>query len=323
MADLVSQPVPTFRRLPWLRELGLLVLLAAVVIGFGARVPGFLTLEFLVNVVRSSGELGLLAVGMTLIILIGGIDLSVGSMTALAGIVLAVTLLRGEWPLIAGVAAALAAGAAAGAMNGALVAWARVPPLIVTLATLSVFRGLAYGIGGEGSFSGFPPPLLALGELRLLGLPVVGWWVVTLGVALAIYLARTRGGRAIYAVGANAEAARLAGVPVEAVRFRLYVLSGSLAGLAAIYHAAIHGSVRADIGVEFELRAITVAVLGGTSITGGRGSLVGTLIALAIVSLLLNGMELANLPGQRQLVVMAGLLVGALCFDRWLRRPEE
>jgi ribose/xylose/arabinose/galactoside ABC-type transport system permease subunit len=310
------------------REHGLLLLFLLVTIGFSLTVEYFATPQNILRILRNEAHLGVLAIGMTLVILTGGIDLSVGSMVALSGVALGLA-----WKLTGSAPAALAAGLGVGALcglaNGLLVSAGRVPPLIVTLATLSVFRGLAFAIGGSSSMGRFDPMILSWSRSDLVGLPVPLWITAALFLAAGVYLARTDGGRAVYAAGANADAARLAGVPVERLKLRVYVTMGLLAGLAAILYAARNDSVRADIGAEYELIAITMVVLGGTSVSGGEGSIAGTALGFLTLLFIQNGMTLRNeiaVAGHRipltelQGVVVAILLVVALLLDAQFRR---
>jgi rhamnose transport system permease protein len=223
-----------------------------------------------------------------------------------------------------------AVGAACGACNGLLITRGKMPPLIVTLATLSVFRGLAYFIGGSNNIGGFPPAVLSWSRDLLLRQPVPHWLLLVGFVGFGIYLARTSGGRAVYAVGSNPAAAHLSGVPVGGLNLRIYVISGLLSGLAALMYAARNDSVRADIGAGYELLAITVVVLGGTSVAGGEGSIGGTLLGLLTLQAIQSRIEIDNtlaigafqvtLPREIHGVIVAVLLIGALLLDAWARK---
>jgi len=297
----------------------MLALFAAVMLGLSLGVEYFATAQNVLLVLRDQAHLAVLAAGMTMVILIGGIDLSVGSIVALSAVAAGMAWKATGSPAIA-LAAPLAVGALCGAANGLLVGAAHIPALIVTLATLSVYRGLAFALGGTTVVGKFPGLVLGWSRGDFLGLPVPLWITAALFTGLGIYLARTDGGRAVYAVGANAPAARLSGVPVNALRFRLYLLSGLLAGLAALFYAARNDSVKADIGVEYELLAITMVVLGGTSVAGGEGSMAGTALGYLTLVFIQNGIALRQLPAEFHGVVVAGLLIGALLLDAGLRR---
>lgn len=314
-----AAPAPASPRFRLRREHGLLLLFVLVMLALSFGVEYFFTPKNLLRVLRDQAPMGVLATGMTLVILTGGIDLSVGSITALAAVALgAAWKLTGSGPLA--LAAALGVGAGCGAVNGLLVSAGRVPALIVTLATLSVYRGLAFALGGSLTVGRFPPMVLAWSRHDLVGLPVPLWILAGLFAGVGVYLARTGGGRAIYAVGENAAAARLSGVPVDLLKLRIYTFSGLLAGVAAILYAARNDSVRADIGSEYELLAITMVVLGGTSVSGGEGSMAGTALGFLTLVFIQNGMALKQMPAEYHGVVVAGLLIGALLLDAGFRR---
>jgi rhamnose transport system permease protein len=316
-----SQPQPPRRRrLRSTRELLLAVVLALTVGLLAMRVEGFRSTRILTLLLSHDWiDVGLLSLGMTFVILTAGIDLSVGSTLALSAMAFGLAWQRSGGKILLAVLAALGAGAAAGALNGLLIAGARIPALIVTLATLSVYRGLAAGLGGGSSISGFAPAFVELGQRQFLGLPLPAWLMVALFLIGGLYLDRTAGGRTIYALGANDAAARLAGVPTRQIRLRIYTLSGLLAGLAALVYAALNDTVKADVGKGYELRAITVVVLGGTSVTGGEGTLLGTALALALLDVGLNGMDLKGIAREQQSIVVAAVLVFSLWLDSRLR----
>jgi ribose/xylose/arabinose/galactoside ABC-type transport system permease subunit len=301
------------------REYGLLLLWLLIIVDISRGLPPDAFAQNFWRVMRDQAHLGVLSVGMTLVILTGGIDLSVGSIVALSGVSMGLAWKATGSPAAA-LLAALAVGAACGAANGLLVSRGKVPPLIVTLATLSVFRGLAYAFGGSTSTGRFSPDILAWSRNDVAGLPAPFVLTVALMLAMGVYLARTDGGRAIYAVGANAPAARLSGVPVHALKLRLYLVSGLLAGLAAVLYAAKNDSVRADIGAEYELAAITIVVLGGASVSGGEGSLAGTALGFLTLVFLQNDMALRRLPGEYHGIATAALLIGALLLDAGFRK---
>jgi ribose/xylose/arabinose/galactoside ABC-type transport system permease subunit len=318
-AEPLTLPMSSKPRFRMRREYGLLLLFIGVMLLLSTSVEFFFTQRNLLLVLRDQAHLGVLAVGMTYVILTGGIDLSVGSMTALSAVAMGLVWQKtGSGP--AALAAALAVGALCGACNGLLVSRGRVPALIVTLATLSVFRGLAFAIGGSESIGGFPPGVLAWSRADFLGLPVPLWLIAGLLLGGAIYLGRTDGGRAIYAVGSNAAAAALSGVPVSLLKLRVYLCSGLLAGLAAILYAARNDSVKADVGMEYELLAITMVVLGGTSVSGGEGSMAGTALAFLTLIFIQRGITLMQWPGEYHGVVVAALLISALLLDASFRR---
>ena len=291
---------------------------------FEALLAGVLLLEWLVfsrtgtnfateanalEIVKFSVEIGLLALAMTPVILTGGIDLSVGSLLGLCAICFG-KLWRDAglaWPIAA--AAALAIGAAAGSLNALLITRLRLPPLIVTLGTFSLFRGLAEAITrGVDNFTGFPPEFLAYGQGYYGGIiPAQAPVLVAVAIFVWLLVHRTTFGRSFRAIGFAPEGARYAGLPVERRLGMVYVLSGIFAALAAIIYVARVGQAKADAGTGYELLAITAVVLGGTSIFGGIGTVHGTLLGVATLAVLKNGLTLSDQPSE-----LAGILTGAL-----------
>jgi rhamnose transport system permease protein len=296
----------------------LLAALAVEIAVFGWLAPSFLSVANLFEISRFSVELGLLAVAMTPVIITGGIDLSVGSMVGLAAVVFGIA--SREWHLAvpAACALALATGAAGGGLNALLVAGFRVPSLIVTLGSLALFRGIALGLTeGARSYSGYPAGFLFLGQGYLGGvvpaqLPVL----VVVALVYAVLLHRSTIGRAWHAIGFNMAGARYAGLPVARRLALAYVLSGLVSSLAAIVYVAHLGQARADAATGYELNAITAVVLGGASVSGGRGTIWGSLLGLVVLSVLQNGLQLAALPSELVGVLTGGLLVGSIAVQR-------
>jgi rhamnose transport system permease protein len=289
-------------------ETALLVVLMIEWLCFNAIGRRFGTLDNNFDILRHTAEIGLLALAMTPIIVTGGIDLSVGSLLGLCAILFG-KLWRdaGLSPFVAGTAT-LAIGALAGGLNATLITALRLPPLIVTLGTYSLFRGLAEAITrGADTFTNFPASFLFLGQERWAGLPTQAW--VFFGIAIAMWLLvhRTTFGRSFRAIGFSPEGARYAGLPVPRRLAMVYVLAGVVAALAAIIYTARLGQAKADAGTGYELFAITAVVLGGTSIFGGVGTVHGTLLGVAAIAVLNNGLVHARQPRE-----VAGMLTGAL-----------
>jgi rhamnose transport system permease protein len=271
----------------------------------------FATTRNAFEVVRASVEVGLLALALTPVIVTGGIDLSVGSLMGLGAVVFGMLVCEAELPVPAAAAATLALGMAAGGLHALLIGRLRLPALIVTLGTFWLFRGLAEGLtGGAKNFSDYPDSFLFLGQgylpggvpvqLPILVIAFIGFWVL---------LHRTTVGRALYAIGFSPEGARHAGIPVARRIGLTYVLTGLMAGLAAIIYVARLGQAKADAATGYELTAITAVVLGGTSIFGGRGTIHGTLLGLFTIAVLQNGMQLADLPTELARILVGDLLL--------------
>lgn len=296
----------------------LLAALAAEVVIFCAVAPQFATVGNFFEITRLSVELGLLAIALTPILITGGIDLSVGSMMGLAAVMFGVANRDWGLPVPAAAAVSLLTGAAGGALNATLIARLGIPPLIVTLGTFSLFRGIAEGITEAAvNYTGFPPMFLAIGQGYLWG--VVPAQLPIFALVLAAYvvlLHRSVVGRALYAIGFSPAGARYAGIPVGRRLALIYVLSGVVSSLAAIVYVAHLGQARSDAGNGYELDAITAVVLGGTSVFGGRGTLWGTILGLFSISVLRNGLRLAALPSELAGVMTGVLLLATIAIDR-------
>ena len=299
--------------------------LALEVLVFAAIAPNFLTVANFFEVVRLSVELGLLALALTPIIITGGIDLSVGSLMGLAAVVFGSALTDGNLPLSVAILAALTVGAAGGALNAAVITRLGLPPLIVTLGSFSLFRGVAEGItGGAVNYSDFPGAFLFLGQGYLAGfIPAQFPIFVVALIAYAVLLHRSVIGRALYAIGFNAAGARYAGIAVGQRTGLVYLLAGLMSSLAAVVYVAHLGQAKSDAGTGYELAAITAVVLGGTSVFGGRGTIWGTVLGLFSISVLQNGLRLAALPSELIGILTGTLLLGTIAADRIGRRETQ
>ena len=304
------------------RETGTLLGLLLLCVGLWIATPYFATLDNLRNVAEQSTVIGTLAIGMTFVILAGGIDLSVGSVVALAGVVLAL-LLRTSVAVPVAVLGAIATGVAIGAINGALVTLGRLPPFIATLGTMSVARGLALLLADGRPISGFPDGLRALASTRVLGVPLSVLLMLALFAVAHVVLTRTVLGRATYAIGGNAEAARLAGIPVRAYTTATYALAGASAALCATVLLARLDSAQPIAGIGYELDAIAAVVIGGTSLLGGSGSVLGTLIGALIMSVLRNGLNLLGVSSYVQQIAIGAVIVVAVLIDMALQRRRR
>jgi len=306
-------------------QTALAAILALEIALFSLFGTNFLTVGNAFEITRLSVEIGLLAVALTPVILTGGIDLSVGSLMGLAAVVFGILWRDLGLPIPVAALGAIGLGGIAGCLNGGLITKLRIPPLIATLGTYSLFRGLAEGITrGVENYTDFPSGFLFLGQGYLFGV-VPAQLPIFVVVALAFGLLVHRGtfGRGLVAIGSSIEGARYAGLRVDRILMSVYALSGLTAGLAAVIYVAHLGQAKADAGLGYELMAITAVVLGGTSIFGGRGSVVGTLLGLFAIATLQNGLRLADLAGELAGVFTGVLLLLALGVDRWADRASK
>ncbi|WP_191058089.1 ABC transporter permease [Geminicoccus harenae] len=299
----------------------LFVLIAAVAV-LAFRSEQFLTTGNLLNQGRLLVEVGLMALPMTFIIITGGIDLSVGSIMGLCAILLGVFWQKLGLPLGAAIALALVVGALAGFVNGWFITRVGVPPLIMTLATLALYRGLAEGISQARSVRGYPDWFFGLGQGELWGVPTQLWLLLFFFVISAIVLTYTTFGRSLYAIGNNEVAARFSGIPVDGIKIAIYTMSGLMAGLAAWVFVSRVSTTRSDMGTGLELDVITAVVLGGTSIFGGTGTILGTALGVVLIQLLKNGLALSGVKGDGTIVVIGVILILSILVSDLLRRQR-
>jgi rhamnose transport system substrate-binding protein len=306
-------------------EWALLLMLAGEILFFSAFAPNFFTVGNFFEVTRFSVELGLLAVALTPVIVSGGIDLSVGAMMGLSAVTFGAAYHESHLALPLAAACALLVGAAGGALNALLIARFQLPALIVTLGTLSLFRGVAEGMTHAAvNYTGFPSGFLFLGQGYLGGLiPTQLPLLVIVVAAYVVLLHRSVIGRALYAIGFTAQGARYAALPVARRVALVYVLSGLVASVAAIVYVAHLGQARSDAGTGYELDAITAVVLGGTSVFGGRGTIGGTLLGLFALVVLQTGLHLAAWPSELTGVLTGVLLLATIAADRHIRRRSS
>jgi len=276
------------------RQGALIALVVLVVFGTLRYGENFATGFNLSSFTGDTAKYGLVALGMTFVIMTGGIDLSVGSVVALGGVV-AITV--SEHGLLPGLLAGTAAGAAVGAVNGTLITRLRLQPFIVTLATLLAVRGLALTLAGTRAAVAAPGDFQKLGDWSLLGLPVAAWAMLFAFLVGAGVLNYTAWGRRVLAIGGNVDAARLMGLPVARTTFSVYVLSGALAGCAGVFLGSQNGSVDTAAGQGWELSAIAAVVVGGTLLTGGVGSVLSSLVGVLLLQLIFNLIVFENGKG--------------------------
>ena len=300
------------------RRLGTLAGLFALCVLLWILTPHFLTVSNLVNVLEQTAINAVIAAGMTFVIISGGIDLSVGSLLALAGVVLA-TLLHAGVPAPVAIAAALAIGFTFGLFNGTAITWGRLPPFIATLGMMSIARGCALLFTDGRPVSGFDPAFRSFATARIAGIPAPV--LVTIGVYLSAWfvLSKTRFGRYVYAIGGNEEATRLSGVNVRMHKMCVYGVSGLTSAVAAVLLTSRLNSAQPIAGMMYELDAIAATVIGGTSLMGGDGGLSGTLIGALIMGVLRNGLNLLGVSSFVQQIVIGLVIVFAVLVDNALK----
>jgi ribose transport system permease protein len=297
----------------------LALVLAAVLLGW--RAPQFWSADNLLSIGVQSAVILILAIGQTLVIIAGGIDLSVGSVVALAGTAAALLMAHGVPPVPASLVG-IVAGALVGLFNGGIVAGARMPPFIVTLGTLGMARGLALILTDGTNVSGLPAGFMTLGQGRLGPVPLPILCVLGVALAAHLLLSRTRFGRYCYAMGSNRQAARLSGVGVQRWTVTVFALSGLLAGLGGIIQTSRLGIGQPTTGEGFELDAVAAAVIGGASLSGGEGHIPGTLVGALLMAVLRNGGNLLNLPPFWQQFIIGAMIIVAVLYDHMRRRGE-
>lgn len=299
-----------------IQRLGSLIGLLVIIVILSIMSPDFLTENNILNVMRQVSVNALIAFGMTFVILTGGIDLSVGAVLALSGAITASMMTNGMSAVLA-ILCGLAAGTVMGAINGLLITKGKVAPFIATLATMTIFRGLALVYTDGSPITGFNSDLftmLGAGYFSYIPVPVI--WMLILFIVLYFVLRRTAFGRRVYAIGGNEEASILSGIKVGRVKLYIYALTGFLSAFAGIILTSRLNSAQPNAGVGYELDAIAAVVLGGTSLSGGRGWIFGTLIGAMIIGVLNNGLNLLEVSSFYQQVVKGAVILLAVLLDR-------
>ena len=297
----------------------LFVIMLVSVLFLATRTDKFLTVNNLLQQGRFMTEVGLIAIPMTYIIITGGIDLSVGSILGLTAIVLGWTWQELGFPLELAIITGILSGTLAGFVNGLFIVRVGVPPLIMTLATLALYRGLAEGISEARSARGYPEWFFQLGQGEFLGIPTQLWLLIIAVIIFAIFLARTRLGRALYAIGNNETGARFSGLTVNRHLLFIYTFSGFMAAVAGYIFVSRVSTTRSDMGTGIELDVIAAVVLGGTSIFGGTGSIPGTIIGVVLIQLLKNGLILAGVTSDATIVVIGSVLIFAILVNNFIQ----
>lgn len=305
----------------------LLALLVGLLVVFGIAQPGFMTPDALADSTFNFSEKGILALALALLIIMGEIDLSIAAILALCSLAMGYAMKAGAGSL-GMTLAAFSTGAVAGAINGILVTRYKLPSIVVTIGTLSLYRGLALVALGDQAISGYPEVFSTLGNSYVGEVVGVRWLIIPIefaillvgAIAVGVVLHRTVLGRRIYAIGANPVAARFSGIEVNRYRMALFVFAGLMAALAAVMLTGRIGSTRPNIAMGWELDAITMVILGGVAIEGGRGSIVGTMLAVLLLGLFTFAMGMANVTGIVMSMVIGALLIVSMVLPRFFRR---
>lgn len=304
-----------------IRDAGTLIGLVVIMAVFAFLAPGFLSERNLINILQQSSINACIALGMTLVIISGGIDLSVGPTAALSAVISASLMVAGV-PVPLAIAAGLGLGMVCGLFNGVMIAVVGLQPFIVTLGTLSTYRALSLIYTGGNPVLGLPPDFRAIFNGAILGLPIPVVIVACVALVAWIVLKKTPFGEYLLAVGGNQEAAHIAGVPIIRTKIAAYVISGGLAALAAMILIGRLGAAEPILGNLWELDAIAAAAIGGASLMGGKGSIVGTILGAIILGAMRNGLTLMNVQSFYQLLATGLIILAAMLIDRMTRGRE-
>lgn len=298
-------------------QYGIAIAFVLICLTLSLITPKFLTVSNWTIIITQVSINALLAFGVTFVIITGGIDLSLGSMVAVTGIVASLLAHPDDYPVVVPVMAGLLAGLGMGAFNGTIITKSKVPPFIVTLGTMTIGRGLALILSKGRPISNLSDSFNFIGGGAVWGIPFP---IIVLVVAFAVcsvVLKKTVLGRYIYAVGGNEQAAKASGIRVNKVKMAVYTICGGLAALAGILLTSRINTGQPNAGAGFELDAIAAAIIGGTSTSGGTGTMTGTLIGALLIGVISNGLDLLNVTSYYQQVVMGAIIIGAVVLDSW------
>jgi ribose/xylose/arabinose/galactoside ABC-type transport system permease subunit len=317
----ISKPAQSYNFRLLIRQYSLLLILLVMVLFFASQNPAYLSWRNLVNIFLQVAIVGTIATCSTFVIITGGIDLSVSSIVGLSGLLAVLTLRQTGENLLLSLLAGLGIGAFVGLINGAVISAARLPAIVVTLASMSIVRGVALLIAGGTPYQiDSPAAYLFIGRERLATIPVPVY--ILLGVVILVYFlqSRTRFGMNVYAIGENEQAARLCGLPVNRTRILVYVLSGLGAGLGGIMLSAQVSTARANFGTGMELDVIAAIVLGGTSLNGGKGSVIRSILGALLIGAMNNGLSMLNISTDQQLIAKGLIIIVGIALNDFLYR---
>lgn len=298
-----------------LKRFSTAIILVLIILVFSLLSSSFFTWKNAINVLRQIAVLGILSAGMSFVIISGGMDLTVGALLGLTGVVCAKLLVDMAWNPVLAILVTLVLLTLVGICNGLLIVKLRVPAMVITLGMMTVARGLAYIISGGKPIYKIPESVVFLGQGYLGPIPVPVILMLLVVVVSAFVLNNTYLGRYVYAIGGNEEAAHLAGVPVDGIKVGLYAYSGLLAGIAGVILMARVNSGAPASGTSMEMDVVTAVVIGGVSINGGKGTIVGAFIGAIIIGILSNGLTIINVGEYYQMVVKGSVLILAVAFD--------
>jgi ribose/xylose/arabinose/galactoside ABC-type transport system permease subunit len=301
---------------PWPAQLSLAIALALLMAGLAIARPTFLNVANLVNLLRQISINGILAVGVTYVLLTGGVDLSLGSLVALSGVAAASFAHPGDHAVLVPVMIGILAGAACGAANGLVVTMGRVAPFIATLGMMTAARGLALLFSGGRPVSNLAPAFTDIGSGAIAAVPLPVLIFAAVALLSWVLLRNMKLGRYIYAVGGNENAARASGVHIRSVKMACYTISGAMAGLAGVVLASRITTGQPNAGIGYELDAIAAVVIGGTSLNGGAGGVGGAVLGALLIGVINNGLDLLNVSSYYQQVAKGLIIVGAVWLDR-------
>lgn len=305
--------------LPGYREFLTIGLLIVEIVLFSLLSDVFFTRENLTRILQNCAELAIVSIGMTMVIIMGGIDLSVGSALGVCAIVVGKMLMAGAHPILI-LLVVMLIGAVIGLVNGGVIASLRMPDIIVTLATMNIWRAAVFALLGGAWITGLPPVFGGILTKKTLGIPNVFILVLLMYVIFWYVMTFRPFGRHIYAIGTNQEAARLAGINVLRTRIITYATLGVIVGIASILYTSRMGSVEMTVGADLALQSIAAVVIGGTAITGGRGSLIGTLAGVLFISVMRNGIVILGVPSLLEKAIIGTLILLSVITDIVLQR---
>jgi ribose/xylose/arabinose/galactoside ABC-type transport system permease subunit len=323
-ADKTNQVLDLIKRVFRGRETGIALVVLAIVVYLSLATDTFFTASNLAVVSRQISLSAVIAMGMTLVILTGGIDLSVGSVVAITSVILGLTMVRWGMPIWISILIGILMGAVIGLINGTLLIKTKLPPFIVTLGMMGLARGAALVITKGTSISGFPPSYFSIGQGfvgDLVPIPVV--IAIVLAVIVHIVLSRTTFGRRIYLLGSNEEAALLSGININRMKIWIYIICSSLAAVEAVIETSRMATGQPASGTGYELTAIGAVVIGGASMNGGEGTVLGTLLGAILLGLITNGLILLGISAYWQQVFSGAIIILAVALDTWRRSQRN